>query len=798
MNKPFLYLVLSYIIGILMVNNFHIGFSYLLMGLSLGIITLIFSILRNRTSLFSILIIFVFLGMIITTLKADSKILKYTDRRMDYVGIIEETMGSDEDMSRYIVNVEGFNERIRLNVIGGDPLKYGERFIFDGEIREPLGNTNPMLYNHRLNLLSNNIYATMTINDYSIERQNTAIDFKYRIKESFHKNVNRTFDTYLIEGNRDIIKSIILGDSSYMLEEEVQEYRELGLGHILAVSGLHIGIISWFILSILMKLSISRKYSSLITIGIILLYGFLIGFPHSMVRGIIMFSLLILTKLLYEHSNSINILSLSALIVLLINPFTLYGLGFILSYTAVLSLFLLSKRIEILLYPYKGYIAKTISAVLAVNIGLLPVQAYYFNYISILGIIANLIIIPILSLALILSVIMYILNFTLPFINIGIAILLNFILNIEGLFKDIIYEFSSLIFTVPSPRLPTIIFYYILVALALKLIKVEAFKPSIQKSIMIFLNLVLIVSIIGISLDKPMELHFIDVGQGDSLLIRDRGKNILIDTGGSLLNNYVGEHITLPYLQKLGTSKLDAVIITHFDADHYGALPILIDKIEIGTIYGSYLPEDKNLYNKIMDNKLNFKLLKEGDLLRLNDEIFFNVLWPRNTESLSNNNKSLVVLLSYNDYKILLTGDIEREAEQNLLGAIPKDVDILKVAHHGSKTSSNKEFLSKVKPRYSIISSGRNNQFNHPNQEVVKNLMDIESTIYRTDEMGLIKVELDKDIIINPFLEKGSRSVVELIYENSLNIVFCLIYYIVGKKLIITYIRSGAEIYELP
>ena len=199
MNKPFLYLVLSYIIGILMVNNFHIGFSYLLMGLSLGIITLIFSILRNRTSLFSILIIFVFLGMIITTLKADSKILKYTDRRMDYVGIIEETMGSDEDMSRYIVNVEGFNERIRLNVIGGDPLKYGERFIFDGEIREPLGNTNPMLYNHRLNLLSNNIYATMTINDYSIERQNTAIDFKYRIKESFHKNVNRTFDTDLIE-----------------------------------------------------------------------------------------------------------------------------------------------------------------------------------------------------------------------------------------------------------------------------------------------------------------------------------------------------------------------------------------------------------------------------------------------------------------------------------------------------------------------------------------------------------------------------------------------------------------------
>lgn len=805
MDKPFLPLVISYIMGILVINNTHISIVYLLIGLIIGIIILIFSIVKGRKNLLNILLVFIFLGMTITSLKADSSLLEYEEIRMEYVGIVEEVLTSKEDINKYIIKVEGnvetgkiINERIRLNVIGGKTLSYGEKILFNGEIIAPLNNTNPMLFNHRHNLLSNNIYATMTIGDYSIETINGTVDLKYSIKESFHKEINRIFDKYLNEGNNNIIKSIILGDSSYMVEEELQEYRQLGLGHILAVSGLHIGIISSFILYILMRLTIPRKYSSIITIGIIIFYGFLIGFPHSMVRGIIMFSLIILTKLLYEHSNPINILSLSALIVLIINPFTLFSLGFILSYTAVLSLFLFTERIKSFCYPYRGYFVETFSAILAVNIGLLPVQAYYFNYISILGLIANLISIPLLSLALVLSISMYLLEYILSFLNIGLSVLLNLILNLEGNIKDMLYIFSSLIFTVASPTLYVIIAYYLGVALSLRLIKISLFNSHIKKTIVWFLSLMLIVNIINISLDDSMELHFIDVGQGDSLLVKTKNKNILVDTGGSLLGNYVGEQITLPYLQKLGITKLDGVIITHFHVDHVGALPTLIDNIKIENIYSSYIPEDNSTYEKIKDSKVNFRILSQGDRLRINDDITCEVLWPGgDIERLSENNKSLLLSLNYKEFNILLTGDIEREAELNLLARIPSNVHIMKIAHHGSNTSTTNEFLEIARPEYSIISVGRNNQFNHPNDEVIKRLEGINTRIYRTDEMGLIKVYLDKGLNIHPFIETNHRSLVELIYENRINLIFYLSYYIIGKRLIIIYKRTGDDIDEL-
>lgn len=804
MDKPFLPLAISFIVGILLVNQFQISFIYLLIGLGISLLTLALSIFKDRRSLINILIIFLLLGMIITTLKSDSDLFKYTDIRMEFVGVVEEIMSSDDNINRYIVKVEEnidsgeeLNERIRLNVIGEQRLNYGERVVFNGVLNIPSDNTNPMLYNYRLNLLSNNIYATMTINDYSLESLENTREFRYRLKEQFHERINRVFDDNLDEGNSSIIKSMILGDSSYMMDEELQLYRELGLGHILAVSGLHIGIIASFILNILVKFTISRRTSSIITIGILFLYGYLIGFPHSMMRGIIMFSLMIMTKLLYEHSNPINVLAFSALIVLFINPFSIFGLGFILSYTAVLSLYLFTRRIEIVFYPYKGYIFTTLSAVLAVNIGLLPIQAYYFNYISILGIFANLINIPILSLSLILSISMFLVDYILPFLIPGFSILVNVILNFERSIRGVLHRFSPLNFSLASPSLDMIIIYYLGIAIMLRFIDISALKMNVRKSILIFVCFIIVFNFINIIQDDSLELHFIDVGQGDSLLIRNRDKDILIDTGGSLLSNYVGEQITLPYLQKLGINQLNGVIISHFDADHTGALPILIDNIEIKNIYGSYIPEDDIIYNKIRDNEIPFVILKEGDKLKINENLIFNILWPGDTNGLSSNDKSLVLLLNYDGYEILLTGDIETTAEQSILDRIPSNINLLKVAHHGSDSSTRAEFLEVTRPENSIISVGRNNQFNHPSDGVLDRLNQINSTVYRTDEMGLIKVQIDRDFKIQTFVEQGDRNVVEFIYEFRWNLIFYLVYYIITKKLIFYYEKVSADIYEL-
>lgn len=804
MDKPFLPLAISYIIGIIIGNYFHIDFIYLLGGFCISITIIIFNIFRERNNILNILIIFVILGVIITTLKSQSKILKYENTRIEYLGIVEEIISTEDNVNKYIVSVdsnidygEEINERITLNVIGGKPLNYGEKILFNGVVDAPLDNTNPMLYNHRLNLLSNNIYGTMTINDYSLQSVDSHRELRFRAKEWFHKEVNRVFDTNLEEGNKDIIKSILLADSSYMMDEELDKYRELGLGHILAISGLHIGIISSFILFILKKMTVPRNISSIVTIITLIFYSYLIGFPHSMTRGIIMFSLIILTKLLNEHSNLINILALSALIVLLINPFSLFSLGFILSYIAVLSLYLLTNRIDMYFYPNRGYISTTLSTILAVNIGLLPIQVYYFNYVSLLGIFANLINIPILSISLILSICMYVLDYILPFLSIGLSLLVNILLDAERIIGDILHNFSGLILNISSPSIVIVMIYYLAVAIGFKVIDVSVFNINVKKSILIFLCFIISINFVHIIMDNSLELHFIDVGQGDSILIRSGDRNVLVDTGGSLLSNYVGENITLPYLQKLGINKLDGIIISHFDADHSGALPTLIENIVIKNIFGSYIPEDNDIYNKIEDSKIPFIILKKGDVFRINENIVCEVLWPEDVNGLNSNNKSLVLSLNYNDYGVLLTGDIEAEVEQNIIDKIHSNIHLMKIAHHGSKTSSTNEFIERVKPMHSVLSVGRNNQFNHPNDEVMSRLKEIKSSIYRTDEMGLIKVDIDKDLVIEPFIEKGHNNVLEFSYEVRWDLTFYLIYYIITKKLIFLYMRSGADIYEL-
>lgn len=804
MDKPFLPLVISYIIGILLANYFQSKLAYLLVGLCLFIIIFMYNIMMNKVNSLSIVLIFIFLGMIITSLKLESTILQFSNERMEYLGVVEEILPEDENISKYVVKVKNnltsddtIDEKIRLNLIGEKTLSYGETIVFDGIVKEALNNSNPMLYNHRLNLLSRNIYASMTINDYSVDIMDRTPDFRYRIKEKFHQEINRIFDSNLKEDNRDIVKSMLLGDSSYLVDEELYIYRELGLGHILAVSGLHIGIISSFILFILRCLTVPRKLSSLLTIGIILLYSYLIGFPHSMMRAILMFSLLILTKLQHEHSNPINILSLSALIVLIANPFALFSLGFILSYTAVISLFLLSRRIQILFYPRKGYLTSSLSTVLAANIGLLPVQGYFFNYISIIGIIANLVVIPILSLSLILSVSMIVLEYIFPFFNIGLSVVLNILLDTEGMIREFLFKFSPLNFQTPSPNLTEIITYYLAIAILFKIIDTSQLQRNIKKSILIFCCFLIFVNFIIITTDDKLELHFIDVGQGDSLLLRTRGRDVLVDTGGSLLSNYVGEQITLPYLQKLGVNRLDGVVISHFDADHSGGLSSLIGNIKINNIYGSYIPDDAHLYAKIKESQIPYKTLKAGDRFRINEYISCHVLWPRDIGNLSSNNKSLVLLMDYKGYKILLTGDIEREVEQQMLKVLPSNIHILKVAHHGSSTSTSQEFLEVARPVNSIISAGRDNQFGHPHDDVIERLEGVSSDIYRTDQMGLVKVRIEEDIVIEPFIKEGEKIFLTYIYDIRFNLVFYLIAYMISKKLIILYERTGADLYEL-
>lgn len=757
MNKPFTLLIFPIIFGILLSYYFNTTMEVMLVFTFLFCILFLYNIYKKRSNNIIILLLFLLIGMMVTNINKESKLSSMFDTRKDYRGTIHQTIKTKDSESKFVVLVKSVDnkimakEKIVLKIIGDKHLRLGEEIEFNGVLHQPMTNTNPNLFNYRLSLLSDKIYATMTVKDFSVKKLEGEIAFKYIIKEKFTIGVRQVFDKYLNDDNENLMSSIILGDSTYLDEDRLTRYRGLGLAHILAVSGLHIGIIAGFLLFIISRIGIKRRYNVLIVLSVIWIYGYLIGYPPSTLRASFMFSVLYYSMIIHEPYDRINTLCFTMLVLLIINPFWLFSVSFILSFITTFSIVILNPKIAGLFYPYKGKTVQALSTIISVNIGLFPVQVYYFNTVSIFGILANLITIPLLSTGLIIGMLMLLLENIIPIINVILGNFLNILLNIVSNIVLILYNLPLNTMNFLSPDIGTICLYYLMVAIIFKLIDLSLFDIKIKKIIFYYLLIYILSNSITLSSDKSINIHFIDVGQGDAILIETQSQKYMIDTGGSIFGDFdIGEGITLPYLKKIGINTLDGIIISHFDEDHSGGLNALINGLKVKKIYASYMPEIP--YEKPIT------LIKENDVIILDNNTKLEFLWPENNlegSSLSGNNKSLVCILTYYDKQILFTGDIEVETESKLIDKIQKPVDILKVAHHGSKTSSTLEFIKSISPKHSIISVGRNNFYGHPNEEVLNRLESIDSTIYRTDEMGLIKVILNKDNMkITHYLKK--------------------------------------------
>lgn len=246
-------------------------------------------------------------------------------------------------------------------------------------------------------------------------------------------------------------------------------------------------------------------------------------------------------------------------------------------------------------------------------------------------------------------------------------------------------------------------------------------------------------------LPKDLKIYFIDVGQGDStLIVTPRNKTILIDGGGSTSSEFdVGEKTLLPYLLDRGITKLDYIMISHFDQDHVGGLLTIMQKIKVkNVIIGKqyeFCENYEKFINIVKENKINVKVVELGKRVNIEKNIYIDILWPSSKNMISDNainNNSLVCKLVYKNFSILFTGDIEEIAEEKILEEVNNKLlrtDILKIAHHGSKTSSTEKFLEAVNPKIALIGVGENNKFGHPNDGVIERLKKCGVSIYRTD-----------------------------------------------------------------
>ena len=540
----------------------------------------------------------------------------------------------------------------------------------------------------------------------------------------------------------------------------------------LAVSGSHITyIISAF--SILMEKK-NKRITKILTIIFLIFFMALTGFTASVVRASIMGILILTSGLVHRKSDTINNLGISSLIILICNPYTIIDASFWLSFAGTMGIILLEEPINSYFQKFKICKIKSISWIInsftitfAANIIIIPIMAYMFSTFSMTFWISNILAAPVMEFVTIYGFLIYFISiFLLPLAKF-LGIILNFSLN--SLIK--IAEITSLIpgssIYIKTPYLLECIIYYLILFLIFnwKRIKeklennkiLEKIKKNSYKYISIILISIILTNTISNKIFQEIKIYFVDVEQGDSTLIQTiEGKNILIDGGGSEFGSFdVGESILLPYLLDRRITTIDYLMISHFDSDHIGGVFAILENLKVKNIIISKQGEtSENLkkFYEITNNKgIRTIIVKKGDIVEIDKYSHFEILFPEDNLIEDNilNNNSIVARFNSLDFSILFTGDIEEIAEKRLCelysGTDKLEAFVLKVAHHGSKTSSTEEFLELVKPKIALIGVGKNNNFGHPNIDVIERLENMGSKIYRTDNCGEIIIRINRE-----------------------------------------------------
>ena len=599
-----------------------------------------------------------------------------------------------------------------------------------------------------------------------------------------------------------LVIGILLNDMTNIDEETQENFKNSNLSHILAVSGTHM---TYLVLgmTILLNKNLGKRKTNIISIFIIIFYALLVGFSASVYRAAIMGIMFLLSKILYRKNDIWTSLSLSLLIILIYNPYLISNLGLQFSYGGTIGILLFCKTIDNFfeknIYNSKRYkynkkraelaivknVMQIVSVTVSANLVIIPIMLYHLNTLSIYFIISNILVNIVVTPLMIIS---FIFLLTL-FINYKLAEFVGIFVSIGIKALILISKIGEIPFSkiyVATPKIVTIIIYFISIFIIntyySKVIiekqtttskrfknvfsyikyKIGQFKREKRNLITKFFAITLIFIIIFLLFLKPnisnIEIHFIDVGQGDSsFIITPQNKTILIDGGGSYSSSYdVGEKVVLPYILDRGYNSIDLMIISHFDEDHVGGLYYILNEIKVKKVCISKQYESTENYKKFLkiakEKNIEVIVLKINDILEIEKDVKFQVLFPEENliQENSTNNNALVIKLIYQDFKMLFTGDIEKIAEQKMVNLYKNtnilESDILKVAHHGSKTSTTQEFLNLVNPKIALIGVGEDNRFGHPSNEVLERLKNKNIKIYSTSKCGEIVINVNKNL----------------------------------------------------
>ena len=582
----------------------------------------------------------------------------------------------------------------------------------------------------------------------------------------------------IINNKNGIIGAIILGDKTDLDSDIKELYSVSGIAHILAISGLHISFIGMAIYRLLRR-RFRFLFSAAVSIPVVLSFGIMSGFGISTIRAIIMFILKIMGEVLGRKYDAITAISLAGLVLLVQNPFVVCNSGFQMSFGAIIAIVLILPIVEEILNT-DNKIIKVLSANFTISLVMNTILAWNYYELPTFSFLLNIVVVPLMSVVIVSSIvgifcscIMFGFGKIVIFPGCGILELYTFLCNI-------INKSSVASIVVGQPKVTIIIVYYailLVVLFGLKNIRTKYTRAEKERNIIkketglvlekkakkerrikgqnVKLRLACIVGFLLLNcliyyIPNPgFYITFINVGQGDGILIHgDNGTKVMVD-GGSTSEKQVAKNCIVPYLKAEGIGTIDYSIITHTDKDHIsGILEILennnSNRIRIKNLVMPDINMKDDTYNELIEKaklkKINVLYIKKGDTLSLG-KTKIKCIYPETTTTASDKNDYCTVLSVKNKTsKILLTGDISKEIEEKIKDDIEENYTVLKVAHHGSNYSSSEKFLKKVNPKYSIISVGKNNSYGHPGNETMERLRKQGGVIYRTDEKGGITI----------------------------------------------------------
>mgnify|MGYP006274653281 CR=1 FL=1 len=664
-------------------------------------------------------------------------------------GIIEQVsvVGDDSDyLISGVKNLETeaeYDFKIKLRVWESEEkLQPGDKIQFVSRLELAALKKNPGGFSYRKYLQKREVYALGDIKQNKITKLSGAQSPFIKLVNWLRDKIKLAIKENFAGENEALVKTLLLGAKDNLSSEVSSSFAQLGISHLLVISGFHIGLISSLIYLVINYLKLSLKVNLIVNALFLIFYLAIINWQLSALRAALLIILVLWGQILDRRVDLYNILAGIAVLFLIINPWSLFKISFQLSFTAVAAISYLTPILKKYFAFGPKKIREIITATLAVQIALGPILIYYFNQLAVSAIVANLLLMPLISLGLIFAIIFLVMNFF-PFDIIEIiVVIINSLLDLSIGLANFLAANFALNISLATPSLIMIFAYYMIIYAIIKSIepvRIPYSKSRGKKVIILLLSIVIVVTALGFDQNEELELIFFAVGLGDGIYLRTpRGRNILIDAGTT------GEE-TINFLKRQGIEDLDLIFISHFHNDHGGGIIEILKEFEVAQI--CYPPTEDNwlkdkLHKTSTDSQL--KILTKGDKITVN-EVEFLVLHPRLNlinESRLNNN-SLVLKIRYQDFRLLLTGDIEKEAEKILINSSTElESDILKVGHHGSKTSSSKDFLKRVAPELSIMSVGKN-KHGLPNREVENRLRELGIKNLRTDKEGAVIIKTE-------------------------------------------------------